>query len=54
MGYGGVNAAVQVIWEGSPAGDGDTGSVLVTRDNLDDEEIQAFLNSGCDNPPTGT
>jgi len=34
MGYDDVNAAVREIREGSP--DGDTGSILATRENLDD------------------
>lgn len=54
MGYDGVNAAVQAIREGAPPEGGDTGSVLVTQDNLNDEEIQAVLNPSCDNPPTDT
>ncbi len=52
MGYDDVNAAVREIREGSP--DGDTGSILATRENLDDEEIQAVLNPSCDSPPTDT
>ncbi len=54
MGYDGVNAAVQGIREGTPPEGGDTGSVLVTQDNLNDDEIQAVLNPTCDDPPTQT
>jgi ribose transport system substrate-binding protein len=54
MGYDGVNAAVQAIREGTPSKGGDTGSVLVTQDNLNDSDIQAVLNPSCDNPPTAS
>jgi len=54
MGYDGVNAAVQGIRRGTPPEGGDTGSVLVTQDNLNDDEIQAVLNPTCDDPPTQT
>ncbi len=54
MGYDSVDATVQGIQEGFPAREGYTGSVLVTRYNLNDEEIQAVLNPGRDNPLTDT
>jgi ribose transport system substrate-binding protein len=54
MGYDGVNAAVEEIRTGTPSSGGDTGSVLVTQDNMNNDEIQAVLNPSCDNPPTKT
>jgi ribose transport system substrate-binding protein len=54
MGYDGVNAAVEAIRTGTPSSGGDTGSVLVTKDNMNNDEIQAVLNPSCDNPPTKT
>ena len=51
MGYDGVNAAVEMIREGTQVEGADTGSTLVTQDNLDDSEVQAVLNPSCDNPP---
>jgi ribose transport system substrate-binding protein len=54
MGYDGVNAAVEEIRMGTPSSGGDTGSVLVTQDNMNNDEIQAVLNPSCDNPPTKT
>ncbi|MBA2691989.1 MAG: substrate-binding domain-containing protein [Rubrobacter sp.] len=52
MGYDGTNAAVEEIRTGESVEGGDTGSTLVTQDNIDDEEVQAVLNPSCDNPPT--
>jgi ribose transport system substrate-binding protein len=52
MGYDGVNAAVEMIREGTQVEGADTGSTLVTQDNLNDSEVQAVLNPSCDNPPT--
>jgi ribose transport system substrate-binding protein len=45
---------VQGIRRGTPPEGGDTGSVLVTQDNLNDDEIQAVLNPSCADPPTQT
>ncbi len=55
MGFEGVNAAVRGIREGKGAElkSLDTGSVLVTQENLNDPEVQAVLNPSCENPPTG-
>ena len=52
MGYDGVNAAVEMIREGTQVEGADTGSTLVTQDNLNDSEVEAVLNPSCDNPPT--
>jgi ribose transport system substrate-binding protein len=51
MGYDGTNAAIDIIREGAKVESEDTGSTIVTRDNLDDEEVQSVLNPSCDNPP---
>jgi ribose transport system substrate-binding protein len=53
MGFEGVNAAVRGIREGAELKSIDTGSVLVTQENLDNPEVQAVLKPSCDNPPTG-
>jgi ribose transport system substrate-binding protein len=29
----------------------DTGSTIVTKDNLQDPEVQSVLNPSCENPP---
>ncbi len=54
MGYDGTNAAIEIVRSGDPVEGGDTGSVLITRDNVDDEEVQAILNPSCEDPPIGT
>jgi len=54
MGYEGVNAAVETIRTGETVEGGDTGSILITPDNVDSEEVQAILNPSCENPPTTT
>jgi ribose transport system substrate-binding protein len=51
MGYDGTNAAVKIIREGAKVQSEDTGSTIVTKDNLDDPEVQSILNPSCDNPP---
>jgi ribose transport system substrate-binding protein len=51
MGYDGVNAAVKIIREGATVESQDTGSTIVTRDNLEDPEVQSLLNPSCENPP---
>lgn len=53
MGFEGVNAAVQMIRQGKQVQSGDTGVTIVTKENLDDPEVQAVLNPSCENPPTG-
>ncbi len=51
MGYDGVNAAVKIIREGATVESQDTGATIVTRDNLEDPEVQSVLNPSCENPP---
>jgi ribose transport system substrate-binding protein len=51
MGYEGVEAAVKTIRTGNGVEGGDTGSYLVTKDNVNDPEIQAVLRPSCENPP---
>jgi DNA-binding LacI/PurR family transcriptional regulator len=51
MGYDGTNAAIKIIREGAKVESEDTGSTVVTRDNLDDPEVQSVLNPSCENPP---
>jgi ribose transport system substrate-binding protein len=51
MGYDGVNAAVKIIREGTEVKSQDTGSTIVTKDNLDDPEVESLLNPTCENPP---
>ncbi len=51
MGYDGVNSAVKAIRGEGELKDIDTGSTLVTEDNLDDPEVEAVLNPSCQNPP---
>lgn len=54
MGYDGVNLAVKGIREGGPLESIDTGATLVTKDNIDDRDVQAVLDPSCKNPPTET
>ncbi|MDQ3429852.1 MAG: substrate-binding domain-containing protein [Actinomycetota bacterium] len=51
MGYDGTNAAVDAIRSDAQLEDIDTGSTLVTQDNLDDPEVKAVLNPSCSNKP---
>jgi ribose transport system substrate-binding protein len=51
MGYDGTNAAVKIVREGATVESQDTGATIVTKDNLEDEEVQTVLNPSCDNPP---
>lgn len=53
MGYEAVEAAVIELREGTAPQSGDTGVMVVTRDNLDSAEVEAILNPSCDDPPTG-
>src|SRR5918999_6132756 len=50
MGYDGVNAAVKIVREGATVESQDTGATIVTRDNLEDPEVQSVLNPSCENP----
>jgi ribose transport system substrate-binding protein len=51
MGYEGTNAAIKIIREGAKVEGEDTGSTIVTKDNLQDPEVQSVLNPSCENPP---
>ena len=51
MGYDGTNAAVKIVREGATVESQDTGATIVTKDNLQDEEVQSVLNPSCENPP---
>ncbi|GAA2801081.1 sugar ABC transporter substrate-binding protein [Saccharopolyspora taberi] len=52
MGYSAVEAAVGRIRGGQqPPVDTDTGSMLITKENLNSPEIQKLLNPSCENPP---
>jgi ribose transport system substrate-binding protein len=51
MGYDGTNAAVKIIREGAKVESEDTGSTIVTKDNLQDPKVQSVLNPSCENPP---
>lgn len=51
MGYDGVNAAVGAIRSDARLEDIDTGSTLVTRDNLDDPDVEAVLDPTCGDKP---
>ena len=51
MGFDGVNAAVEMIRTGETVEGGDTGATIVTKQNVDDQEVQAVLNPSCENPP---
>jgi ribose transport system substrate-binding protein len=51
MGYEGTNAAVKIIREGAKVESEDTGSTIVTKDNLQNPKVQTVLNPSCENPP---
>src|ERR687897_3852321 len=51
MGYDGTNAAIKIIREGATVQSEDTGSTIVTKDNLEDPKVQSVLNPSCANPP---
>jgi ribose transport system substrate-binding protein len=51
MGYDGTNAAVKIIREGAKVQGEDTGSTIVTKDNLEDPKVKSVLNPSCENPP---
>ena len=52
MGYEGVEAAVRKIRENANIESQNTSVTLVTKDNVDDPEVQAVLHPSCENPPT--
>lgn len=51
MGYDGVGAAVEEIRTGNSVEGGDTGATLITKNNIDDEQVQSILDPSCDDPP---
>jgi ribose transport system substrate-binding protein len=51
MGYDGVNLTVDAIRKDASMQDIDTGSTLVTQDNLDDPDVKAVLDPTCQNKP---
>lgn len=51
MGYDGVNAAVKMVRQGVEVKGQDTGATIVTKDNVEDPQVQAVLNPSCENPP---
>lgn len=51
MGYDGVNAAIDAIRNDAQLEDIDTGSTLVTQDNLDDPDVEAVLDPTCQDKP---
>jgi ribose transport system substrate-binding protein len=51
MGYDGVNAAVKIVRQGVEVQGHDTGATIVTKDNLNDPQVQSLLNPSCENPP---
>ena len=53
MGFQGVDAAVSSLREGAQPKGKDTGSTVVTKENLDSADVKAVLAPSCDNPPTG-
>ena len=53
MGFQGVNAAVSSIRDGAQPKGKDTGSTVVTKDNLGSADVKAVLAPSCSNPPTG-
>jgi ribose transport system substrate-binding protein len=51
MGYDGTNVAVKIVREGATLESRDTGATIVTKDNMEDPEVQSVLNTSCENPP---
>jgi ribose transport system substrate-binding protein len=51
MGYDGVNAAIDAIRNDAQLQDIDTGSTLVTQNNLDDPDVEAVLDPTCQDKP---
>ena len=39
------------VREGATLESRDTGATIVTKDNLEDPEVQSVLNPSCENPP---
>lgn len=51
MGYDGVNAAVQMIRNKQQVQSEDTGVTFLSKDNLNDQKVQAVLHPSCEHPP---
>jgi len=51
MGYEGVETAVRKIRENAEVESQNTSVTLITKDNVDEPEVQAVLHPSCDNPP---
>src|SRR6266849_9496932 len=51
MGYDSVNAMVKIIRQHATVTSEDTGVTFVTKDNLNNSNVQAVLNPSCQNPP---
>ncbi|GAA4887537.1 sugar ABC transporter substrate-binding protein [Saccharopolyspora cebuensis] len=52
MGYFAVTAAIgEITGDPAPPPPTDTGSMLITKENLDTAEVQKLLNPSCANPP---
>ena len=53
MGFQGVNAAVSSIRDGAQPKGKDTGTTVVTKENVGSADVEAVLAPSCANPPTG-
>ena len=53
MGYDGINEAGKRIRGGSDVKlkSVDTGATLITKDNVNDPDVQSLLHPSCKNPP---
>ncbi|WP_190817210.1 substrate-binding domain-containing protein [Saccharopolyspora pogona] len=52
MGFASVNAAIgKIRGSADPMPNPDTGSMLITKGNVDSPEVQKLLNPTCENPP---
>src|SRR5215204_6079995 len=51
MGYEGVETAVRKIRENAEVESQNTSVTPITKDNVDEPEVQAVLHPSCDNPP---
>jgi ribose transport system substrate-binding protein len=51
MGFDSVNAMVKTVRTGQVAASEDTGVTFVTKQNINDPQVQAILQPSCENPP---
>ncbi|MBE3559783.1 MAG: ABC transporter substrate-binding protein [Ktedonobacteraceae bacterium] len=51
MGYDSVNAMVRIIREHATVQSEDTGVTILTKDNMNDSQVQAVLQPSCQHPP---